>query len=30
MGITDIGYSGNRPVANWEGTPAEVQRWLGI
>ncbi len=30
MGIADIGYMGNRPVAQWEGTPAEVQRWLGI
>jgi hypothetical protein len=30
IGIADIGYMGNRPVGQWEGTPAEVQRWLGI
>jgi hypothetical protein len=30
IGITDLGYSGNRPVAQWEGTPPEVRRWLGI
>jgi len=30
IGITDLGYTGNRPVAKWEGTPPEVQRWLGI
>lgn len=30
IGITDLGYTGNRPVAQWEGTPPEVRRWLGI
>jgi hypothetical protein len=30
IGIADLGYLGNRPVAKWEGTPPEVQRWLGI
>ena len=30
IGIADIGYMGNRAIAQWEGTPAEVQRWLGI
>lgn len=28
MGIADLGYSGNRPVGEWVGTPPEVQRWL--
>lgn len=30
IGIADLGYIGNRPVMTWEGTPANVQRWLGI
>ncbi len=30
IGIADLGYVGNRPVMTWEGTPANVQRWLGI
>jgi len=30
IGVADLGYTGNRPVMNWEGTPANVQRWLGI
>jgi hypothetical protein len=29
-GIADLGYTGNRAVMKWEGTPADVQRWLGI
>jgi hypothetical protein len=28
IGITDLGYVGNRPVAKWEGTPANVVTWL--
>ena len=27
-GIADLGYIGNRPIAQWEGTPTEVIRWL--
>lgn len=30
IGIADLGYVGNRPVARWEGTPPEVGRWLGL
>ncbi len=30
IGIADLGYTGNRPVMKWEGTPPHVQRWLGI
>jgi len=30
IGIADLGYTGNRAVMKWEGTPANVQRWLGI
>lgn len=30
IGIADIGYLGNRPVAKWEGTPAEVIRKMGL
>jgi hypothetical protein len=30
IGIADLGYTGNRPVMKWEGTPAHVERWLGI
>ena len=30
IGVADIGYVGNRPVAKWEGTPPEVARWLGL
>jgi gluconate 2-dehydrogenase gamma chain len=30
MGIADLGYVGNRPVAKWEGTPPEVIRKLGL
>lgn len=30
VGIADLGYLGNRPVAQWQGTPPEVRRWLGI
>jgi hypothetical protein len=29
IGIADLGYVGNRPVAKWEGTPPEVMKWLG-
>ncbi|MDH5234797.1 MAG: gluconate 2-dehydrogenase subunit 3 family protein [Gemmatimonadota bacterium] len=29
IGIADLGYVGNRPVAEWEGTPPEVMKWLG-
>lgn len=28
VGIADLGYSGNRPVAEWKGTPPEVMTWL--
>jgi len=30
MGIEDLGYEGNRPVAEWKGTPPEVLRKLGL
>lgn len=30
IGVADLGYMGNRPVAKWEGTPPEVVRWLGV
>ena len=30
IGVADIGYVGNRPVAKWEGTPPVVARWLGL
>ena len=30
VGIADLGYTGNRPIAQWVGTPPEVRRWLGI
>ena len=30
IGIADLGYIGNRPVAKWEGTPPEVLRKLGL
>ena len=30
IGIADLGYIGNRPVAKWEGTPPEVMRKLGL
>ena len=30
IGITDLGYIGNRPVAEWKGTPPEVMRKLGL
>lgn len=30
VGVADLGYMGNRPVANWVGTPPEVVRWLGV
>ncbi len=28
MGIADLGYTGNRPVSQWVGTPAPVLAWL--
>lgn len=28
IGVADLGYIGNMPVAKWEGTPANVMRWL--
>ena len=28
IGIADLGYVGNRPVAKWEGTPPNVLAWL--
>jgi gluconate 2-dehydrogenase gamma chain len=28
IGIADLGYVGNMPVAKWEGTPANVLTWL--
>ena len=30
IGVADLGYIGNRPLAKWEGTPPDVRRWLGI
>ena len=30
IGVADLGYLGNRPVAKWEGTPAEVIRKMGL
>jgi gluconate 2-dehydrogenase gamma chain len=30
IGIRDIGYMGNVPVAKWEGTPAQVIRKMGL
>lgn len=30
IGIADLGYIGNRPIATWEGTPIEVRRKLGL
>ena len=30
IGIADLGYVGNRPVAKWDGTPPEVLRKLGL
>ena len=30
IGIADLGYVGNRPVAEWKGTPPEVMRKLGL
>jgi hypothetical protein len=30
MGVQDLGYVGNRPVAKWEGTPAHVMRHFGL
>lgn len=30
IGIADLGYIGNRPVAEWKGTPPEVMRKLGL
>ena len=30
VGIADLGYIGNRPVAEWTGTPPEVMRKLGL
>lgn len=28
MGIADLGYTGNRPVSQWVGTPPNVLTWL--
>jgi hypothetical protein len=28
IGIADLGYTGNRPVTEWVGTPANVLTWL--
>ncbi|MND01075.1 hypothetical protein D3C83_199120 [compost metagenome] len=30
IGIRDIGYMGNVPIAKWEGTPDEVIRKMGL
>ncbi len=30
IGIADLGYVGNRPLAKWEGTPIEVMRKMGL
>ncbi len=30
LGVADLGYVGNRPVAQWVGTPPEVERWLKL
>ncbi|MEY4608480.1 MAG: hypothetical protein RL625_697 [Gemmatimonadota bacterium] len=28
IGVKDLGYQGNVPVAKWEGTPPKVMAWL--
>ena len=28
VGIRDLGYIGNVPVAKWEGTPPQVMAWV--
>ncbi|MCC7010254.1 MAG: gluconate 2-dehydrogenase subunit 3 family protein [Acidobacteria bacterium] len=30
VGVADIGYQGNRPVAEWTGAPADVLSRLGV
>lgn len=30
IGVADLGYVGNRPVAKWEGTPPEILHALGL
>jgi gluconate 2-dehydrogenase gamma chain len=30
IGIADLGYVGNRPIAQWDGTPPEVMKKLGL
>jgi gluconate 2-dehydrogenase gamma chain len=30
LGVEDLGYIGNRPVAEWTGAPAEVLKKLGV
>lgn len=30
MGVADLGYQGNRPVADWTGAPPEVLNRLGV
>lgn len=30
IGVADLGYIGNRPVAKWEGTPPAVMKKLGL
>jgi gluconate 2-dehydrogenase gamma chain len=30
IGVTDLGYVGNRVVTKWEGTTPAVDRWLGL
>jgi hypothetical protein len=30
IGVDDIGYMGNRPVADWTGAPADVLKKLGL
>jgi hypothetical protein len=30
IGIDDLGYMGNRPVADWTGAPADVLQKLGL
>ncbi len=30
IGVADLGYMGNRPIAKWEGTPPAVMRKLGL
>ena len=30
IGVADLGYSGNRPIAEWTGAPDAVLQKLGV